>query len=542
MKTENSNVEMQWVTVTVYPGYATLIVPKLPISEDPKGYSIDFWKLDPKTCSVTKQIRVGTYYIEADADNYEKFTGELNVTSEGPVKYLINLKLKQNTTSNKTSTTPIVDPYKEGYDYYYGKNGKTKDYTKAFIFFKLAAENGSYLGMYYYAWMLKYGQGTEVNLVEAATWFEKSSKGCPDGQFELGVCYEFGHGVVKNLQKAVELYKSAAERGCANAQLEFSNCLFKGNGITQDTAEALLWLRKAAEKGLAKAQSILGYRLCYGHEINQDTTEGFMWLEKAANAGFVPAMVEIGQCYGDGIGVPKDVSKAIIWYERAANQGYDKAQFLLAMSYKEILKSADDKKEKASVTYEEVFNWFQKAADQGYKSAFFYMGWCYANGNGTEKDYAKAAEWYEKYMSEIEDSAAYNNLGLLYAEGGYGLKKDVKKGLELLNKAKELGDQHAADSISHIEKQLSSKRAHLHALLQIALFAVVFYAITFLANSINNYINQTSYYSPQYHYRIRNTNDLRMDVLQSANNHLLQRFSSDSEEVFVFALKLLRIA
>ncbi|RYH08494.1 hypothetical protein EON65_40825 [archaeon] len=39
-----------------------------------------------------------------------------------------------------------------------------------------------------------------------------------DGQFELGNCYEKGHGVKQDLNEAIKQYKAAAEQGNQDAQ------------------------------------------------------------------------------------------------------------------------------------------------------------------------------------------------------------------------------------------------------------------------------------------------------------------------------------
>ena len=55
-------------------------------------------------------------------------------------------------------------------------------------------------------------------------------------------------------------------------------------------------------------------------------------------------------------------------------------------------------------------------ADQGDARAQYMIGLSYDLGNGVEKDYVKAAEWFHK-AAEQGKSEAQASLGLLYARG-----------------------------------------------------------------------------------------------------------------------------
>ncbi len=87
----------------------------------------------------------------------------------------------------------------------------------------------------------------------------------------LGVCYEYGTGIVKDESKAFHL----------------------------DT----MWL--------------LG--LCYedGIGVAKDESKAFEWYKKAADRGNATASSKLGMCYEAGIGVAKDWSKAFEWYTKA---------------------------------------------------------------------------------------------------------------------------------------------------------------------------------------------------------------------------------
>jgi uncharacterized protein len=64
----------------------------------------------------------------------------------------------------------------------------------------------------------------------------------------------------------------AAEQGYAEAQYNLGVMYGNGNGVVQDYAEAVKWYRLAAEQGNAKAQNNLGVMYEYGHRAFFKTT------------------------------------------------------------------------------------------------------------------------------------------------------------------------------------------------------------------------------------------------------------------------------
>ena len=61
--------------------------------------------------------------------------------------------------------------------------------------------------------------------------------------------YVNGQGVKKDYQKAIKLFKPAAEQGYAPAQNNLGYMYQKGYGVTQDYIRAYMWLDFAASQG-----------------------------------------------------------------------------------------------------------------------------------------------------------------------------------------------------------------------------------------------------------------------------------------------------
>lgn len=82
-------------------------------------------------------------------------------------------------------------------------------------------------------------------------------------------------------------------------------------------------------------------------------------------------------------------------------------------------------------------HWFEKAALQGHRIAQYNLGVLYANGIGVHQSHEEAVKWYRK-SADQKYTLAMRSLGICY-EHGYGLEKDPKEAFQLYQKAAELG-------------------------------------------------------------------------------------------------------
>ncbi len=87
---------------------------------------------------------------------------------------------------------------------------------------------------------------------------KKAEQGDAKAQFNLGLCYDKGEGVAKDVAEAVKWYRKAADQGVAAAQYNLGVCYQDGDGVTKDACEAVKWYLKAADQGDVRAQCSLG--------------------------------------------------------------------------------------------------------------------------------------------------------------------------------------------------------------------------------------------------------------------------------------------
>jgi hypothetical protein len=98
-------------------------------------------------------------------------------------------------------------------------------------------------------------------------------------QFQLGRRVAWGlEGTKKDPRAGFKWFLLAAEQGHPRAQTQLGMAYQKGRGVARDIPESARWMRKAAEQGHAKAQFELGVYYRDGKGVPRDEVLGLMWL------------------------------------------------------------------------------------------------------------------------------------------------------------------------------------------------------------------------------------------------------------------------
>ena len=100
--------------------------------------------------------------------------------------------------------------------------------------------------------------GLRYSPKEAYRWYARSAMaGDPNGQNNLGACYEHGLGCVQSYPKAVKWYRLAAAQGLAYASSNLGYSTLRGHGVEMDKSEALAWFERALKQGDDRAQEMV---------------------------------------------------------------------------------------------------------------------------------------------------------------------------------------------------------------------------------------------------------------------------------------------
>lgn len=115
-----------------------------------------------------------------------------------------------------------------------------------------------------------------------------AQQGDGEAQNRIGEMYEFGYGVERNSDQAIEWYRKAAEQSVVGAWHNLGRSYNFGTGVAQDYVEAEKWYRKAAEQGYMESMFFLGtlYSNAHGQDKSADTSIiAYAWMHNAAVLG-----------------------------------------------------------------------------------------------------------------------------------------------------------------------------------------------------------------------------------------------------------------
>ena len=292
------------------------------------------------------------------------------------------------------------------------------DYEAAFVEFKRVAETGNATAQFALGIMYENGEAVTRDVREAVRWYRKAALGGNAlAQSKLGEAYREGRGVAQDNTAAAHWYRKAAEQGDVTAQFYLGFMYLNGQGLPQNAAEALKWFHRAAEQGNVAAQFNVGLIYDKGRGVPRNAAEAAKWYRRAAEQGAAEAQNNLGSIYAEGQGVSQNALEALKWYRRAAEQGYAAAQTNLGLMY--------GRGEGVSQNYVEAAKWHRRAAEQGFARAQYELAQMYDEGQGVAQEKVEAAKWFRR-AAEQGHVAAQNNLGVMYAEGQGVLQNHVE--------------------------------------------------------------------------------------------------------------------
>mmetsp|Transcript_27634 Transcript_27634/g.38416 ORF Transcript_27634/g.38416 Transcript_27634/m.38416 type:complete len:342 (-) Transcript_27634:37-1062(-) len=94
------------------------------------------------------------------------------------------------------------------------------------------------------------GYGVIQSMTKAFHWYKKAADaGSISGMVELGVCLLIGKGCSRSPSDAFKYIRKAAEEGHVVAEYLAGQCYEEGCGIEEDIDQAKLWYKRASHKG-----------------------------------------------------------------------------------------------------------------------------------------------------------------------------------------------------------------------------------------------------------------------------------------------------
>jgi len=288
---------------------------------------------------------------------------------------------------------------------------------------KTAGKAAGYIGRMYLR-----GDGVEQNFERASLWFDRGiSIGDAQSQYGMALMLMNGYGMPKNVGRAAELIKAAADQDFAPAQVQLG-ALYLDQGHTDDVAHANHYFELAARYGSLEAFYYLAEMNLagIGREKSCSAASSFYKTVAERTEPLMSSWDEANAAYEDG-----DYELAFLEYLGAAEQGYEKAQnnvaYMLDPEQTSLPLPAwvNQRKEKPELLRNPslALIFWTRSSRQGNIDSLVKMGDYYLNGIGTEPDVDKAVQCYTGASEYYQSAQALYNLGWMH-ENGVGLDQD----------------------------------------------------------------------------------------------------------------------
>lgn len=278
--------------------------------------------------------------------------------------------------------------YALGLVYYWRKLGEP-NYKKALEYFYKIADKDK-LAQFNIGLMHEDGNGVELSIEEAKMWYEKSAnKGCKEALFNLASIYYFGKDTGKvNIEESINWYKKAIECGYGEGASAIGIIYEEGYHVEKNLAKAMEYYRLADELGDSNGALRLGDLYFNGGYVKKNYSEAMKLYEKSARLGNPLAFYNIGNMFKEGLGVEVDYATAVEFFRKAGKLGYIKALVSIGSMYEEGIGFEQD--------YEKARMFYERAGEFNCGEGFKKLGNLYEKGLGVERNHLKAFECYKK--------------------------------------------------------------------------------------------------------------------------------------------------
>lgn len=322
-------------------------------------------------------------------------------------------------------------------------------YEEATALYQKAADKGNAYAMWRLSKAYHNGDGVDYDDALALELVKQAANaGCEEAKCDLAFTYMFGwYGSGKAIEYGKKLLDQLVKTTDNSYVLSrYAMLLFRGDEpYEEDKEKAISILNDVKDKENSEYCRAMGYVYFYGtDEIVVDVQKVVEYLTKAFQKGCRDCAYLIQGIYEYGYGeIKADKVKRIEWLDKGIKSNNADCMVEMAM----ICLSID-------TSYADYHNspkgidLLKRAAMHRNGEAYYNLGVLYYEGEYVKKDDIKAFENFEK-ASELNHPDGCGNLAWSYCNG-IGCKKDINKGIEMYMKAVENGSGYAATSLYKI--------------------------------------------------------------------------------------------
>lgn len=363
--------------------------------------------------------------------------------------------------------------------YLFGQ-GVTQDYSTALKYLEQTVKDDrtgrQKLTLAFYSMMLEpplrnYKKAEELSRALTSIGYSSAWAYC-----SMGLCNEYGLGVPVNYKEAAKWYQIGANLGDSDAQLGLAGLLLSGRGVAKDLPRARDWLRKAAENQVCEAQLLLAVLEAGDAKRQPGDKEYENLLKQLSDRGFKSFATALGAVASPGkkcaYGSYEEFARILSSADDGSSDHGGLSSNLLILSFLDKYDLSGNKSPDAfkkdlnlaiasgnldamvvkanyqtswdlgDLNYTEAAAFYQIAAEKGHAYAQSQLGMMYALGFGVKHDWPLSVKWLTESAKQGDTDANYA-LGGFYSDGR-GVKPDRKIALQYYEKAAKAGKSEGA--------------------------------------------------------------------------------------------------
>jgi uncharacterized protein len=173
----------------------------------------------------------------------------------------------------------------------------------------------------------EHGKDVERDLFQAAKWYREAAlSGNLEAQFRLARILKLGaEKLPRDVTGALKLFEDASKRGHAGSIHALGVAYQLGDGVERELNRAKTYYEDAANRGYPAAFNSLGMMHLKGLGMPQDLVKARALFEKAVALNDAWGLNNLAAMHEQGWGTAQDRAKAIELYERASRLGLETA-------------------------------------------------------------------------------------------------------------------------------------------------------------------------------------------------------------------------
>ena len=215
--------------------------------------------------------------------------------------------------------------------------------------------------------------------------FFEAEGGDASASYYLARIHEKSLSIKSVPKKSLALYKVAAANNHPKANRRLGVLYQYGLLVNRDLRIARDYYRSAASLGDVESLVNLGYFFESGIVGNKDYKKAVQLYLEAMEGGNTDALVSLARCYRMGYGVDRDYRKEESLLLTAAKKGSVSAQFTLGTIYKD-----------KHIKLDKAARWFREAANRGDSMSMYYLATVLEMQGDPKSKLTEAADWYVK--------------------------------------------------------------------------------------------------------------------------------------------------